>query len=467
MLFNSFQFLIFLPVVLAIYFSTPARLRPAFLVVASCAFYMAFIPAYILILWLLIGVDYTAGLFLDSAREFSRKKAVLVLSLLANLSILGFFKYWNFLADNVNLLLGLKALPLQGMILPIGLSFHTFQSMAYTIEVYRGNFPAERNLVRYALYVLFFPQMVAGPIERPAGLLAQIQEGERIWPERTSEGLRLMLLGFAKKILIADRLAPFVSDTYANCHDYLGPRLWLATLFFAMQIYCDFSGYSDIASGVAKLLGYELCVNFKRPYASLGVGEFWRRWHVSLSSWFRDFVYIPLGGSRAGHGRAALNLLVTFLVSGLWHGANWTFVIWGAWHGLGVATENLCKVRLPAPLGWILTFLWALVGWVFFRAKDIDTACYVIWGGSQGWSLGAAHLEAVFGGNLQENLVNLVLVVALLIYEVAAERLAQRTSEQSLATRPGPERHCLYLLLALAILFLGRFSSNEFLYFQF
>jgi len=466
MLFNSLQFLVFLPIVLAFYLSAPQRLRPALLVVASCIFYMAFIPAYILILWLLIGIDYAAGLWLESSSG-TRKKAILILSLLSNVGILGFFKYWNFFAHNLNAWLGVASLPLQSCVLPIGLSFHTFQSMAYTIEVYRGNFGAERSLIRYSLYVLFFPQMVAGPIERPAGLLAQIQAGPRIVPERTVEGLRLILLGFTKKCLLADRLAPFVNETFDSCHDYLGPRLWLATVFFSVQIYCDFSGYSDIARGVAKLLGYELCVNFKRPYASVGIGEFWHRWHISLSSWFRDFVYFPLGGSRRGPARAVLNLLVVFLVSGLWHGANWTFLMWGALHGLGVCVEKLFGRRLPAALGWTLTWLWVLIGWVFFRAKDFPTACYVLWGGALGWNSGAVTFDAILGSDAQGNLVNLLLITAFLIYEVVAERRLGTSAEEILAGRPLAERHILYFLMMVVTLLMGRFSGNAFIYFQF
>ena len=466
MLFNSLQFLIFLPIVMAFYLMAPQRLRPALLVVASCVFYMAFIPAYILILWLLIGIDYAAGLWLQSSSG-PRKKAILILSLLSNVGILGFFKYWNFLATNLNQWLGVATMPLQSFLLPIGLSFHTFQSMAYTIEVFRGNFAAERNLVRYSLYVLFFPQMVAGPIERPTGLLAQIQAGPRMAPERTVEGLRLMLLGFTKKCLLADRLAPFVAETFDHCHDYLGPRLWLAAVFFSVQIYCDFSGYSDIARGVAKLLGYELCINFKRPYASLGIGEFWHRWHISLSSWFRDFLYFPLGGSRRGPARALRNLMVVFLLSGLWHGANWTFVMWGAIHGLGLCVEKLFGRRLPAALGWSLTWVWVLIGWVFFRAKDFPTACYVIWGGALGWSSGATSWEAILGSDIQGGLVNLLMVGLFLVYQVVAERKLGCSAESILAARPAAERHILYFLMMIVTLLMGRFSGNDFIYFQF
>lgn len=452
-LFNSWQFLFFFPVFLLLYYPSPAPLRRWLLLVGSCLFYMAFIPAYILILWVLIAIDFGAGLLLESSTG-TRKAWILAVSLASNLGILGFFKYWNFLALSLNQWLGLETIPLHSALLPIGLSFHTFQSMAYTIEVYQGKFKAERNLLTYSLYVLFFPQMVAGPIERPAGLLRQLKVGSCFSEARIRSGLRLILLGFLKKILIADRLAPFVSETYAHPHDFLGPRLWLATLFFSVQIYCDFSGYSDIAAGIARLLGYQLIENFRRPYSARGLGEFWRRWHISLSSWFRDYLYIPLGGGRCGPARKSLNLLTVFALSGLWHGANWTFLVWGLWHGLGVCLENLLQVRLP----WLLTFLWVQVGWVFFRASDLSSACYILIGG--GWG---ASLEELAGEAPLEVLCNLILVVALLVYQIVAER----SSETIVAERPWWERQMIYLLMALAIVLVGRWSSNEFLYFQF
>ena len=461
MLFNSFQFALFSPTLLLLYQLCPTAWKRPLLLAASCIFYMAFIPAYILILILLIAVDYAAGILLETTAG-GRRRAWMLLSLVANLSILGSFKYWNFAAMNLNESLGISNIPLLALALPIGLSFHTFQSLAYTIEVYRGRWPAERNLWRYALYVLFFPQMVAGPIERPQGLLRQLQEGPQQSVAANAQGLRLMLLGFAKKLVIADRLAPFVNETFDHAGDYLGPRLWLATFFFSIQIYCDFSGYTDIAQGLARLLGYDLCVNFRRPYVALSLSEFWQRWHISLSSWFRDYLYIPLGGNRKGPARRTLNLLITFLLSGFWHGANWTFLLWGALHGVGVAVENLLKplVRLPAWLGWILTMIWVQICWVFFRAADLKTACYVIWCGAQSGG-------AMLGGNPQETLINLTLAVALLLYQNAAERTTGENAETLLAARPLVERHCFYVLLVLAILWMGRFSSSEFLYFQF
>ena len=308
------------------------RFRWPLLLLFSCYFYMVFVPKYIFILFFLIIIDYVAGLMIEQARGW-RRKTLLVASLVANIGMLSFFKYFNFAeteADRLCAFFGTGFHPAYlNVVLPIGLSFHTFQSMSYTIEVYRGKCRAERHLGIYALYVLFYPQMVAGPIERPQNLLPQFHAPVKFNPVNIFEGFELMLWGLFKKSVIADNLALLVDPAYNDPKAHVGWPMVLATYAFAFQIYCDFSGYTDIARGAARVLGYNLMLNFDRPYHAQSIIEFWRRWHISLSTWFRDYLYIPMGGNRVGKWRHYFNVLVVFLVSGLWHGASWAFVVWG------------------------------------------------------------------------------------------------------------------------------------------
>ncbi|RIK30272.1 MAG: membrane-bound O-acyltransferase family protein [Anaerolineae bacterium] len=404
MLFNSFQFLVFFPVVTTLYFLLPHRFRWGLLLAASCYFYMAFIPKYILILFVTITVDYFAGIGLERAQG-NKKKWILFASILANIGMLGFFKYFNFANDNLAALANFIGwnYPIADLsiILPIGLSFHTFQSLSYTIEVYRGHQKAERHYGYLALYVLFYPQLVAGPIERPQNILHQLHEEHRFEYQRVTDGLKWMAWGMFKKVVIADRMALFVNPIYDSPTSHHGPALVFATLAFAIQIYCDFSGYSDIAFGAAQVMGVRLMKNFQHPYFAKSISEFWRRWHISLSTWFRDYVYIPLGGSRAGARRTAINLFITFVVSGLWHGANWTFVIWGALHGIFVLLNHILEpywtrlrktgfaTRFPSALdglSLLSTFGLVCFAWIFFRASTLPDAFYIATHLFSGWS---------------------------------------------------------------------------------
>jgi len=352
---------------------------------------MAFIPIYIFILFFTIIIDYIAGIIIE--RESGRKrKLFLIASICANVGVLAIFKYFNFFAVNVNAIISAlyitsHAVPLLNIILPIGLSFHTFQAMSYTIEVYRGHQKAERHFGIYSLYVMFYPQLVAGPIERPQNLLHQFKEKHDFSSQNLLDGLRLMLWGFLKKLVIADRLAIYVNVVYHSPKDYHYLNLIIATLFFTIQIYCDFSGYSDIAIGAAKIMGFNLMTNFNHPYFSKNIREFWERWHISLSTWFRDYLYISIGGNRVSMGRAYLNIAVVFLVSGLWHGANWTFIMWGAMHTVFILTymliKQFTKFKLPNSffynlLSGVLTFLLVAFAWIFFRANNIHDAFLII-----------------------------------------------------------------------------------------
>jgi len=340
---------------------------------------MAFIPKYILVLFAIIGIDYTAAIWMEKLSGQPRKRLLMV-SLFANIGILAFFKYFGFANQTLIDFFALfgkefKAYDL-GIILPIGLSFHTFQSMSYTIEVYRGHQKAEKHLGYFANYVLFFPQMVAGPIERYATLGEELRKKQTLNYQNLSAGFRLLLLGFVVKMVVADQLAPFVNQVYAAPTEYNQLQIFLALVFFSFQIYADFFGYSLIAQGSARLLGVHIMDNFKTPYFSASVSEFWRRWHISLSTWFRDYVYIPLGGNRTSIGRWALNTLLVFGISGLWHGANWTFIVWGLLHGVFLLLEKPFK-RYANVLS---TFVLVSLAWVFFRAPDFQSALQILKG---------------------------------------------------------------------------------------
>ena len=489
MLFNSLAYLLFFPAVTLLYFLLPHRWRPVHLLLASCFFYAAFVPAYLLVLGFTILVDYAAGLLIAQSRG-RRRAAWLALSLVANVGVLAAFKYYNFLAGNVNDLLHAlvgqpPALPLLDVLLPIGLSFHTFQAMSYTIEVYRGRQPAERHLGIYALYVMFFPQLVAGPIERPQGLLPQFRERHPFRYDDATHGLRLILWGMFKKVVIADRLALFTDPVFNDPRHYSPVVVLLAAFFFSFQIFCDFSGYSDIAVGSARVMGFRLMQNFDRPYAARTVAGFWTRWHVSLSSWLRDYVYIPLGGNRVPPARWCLNIAVVFLLSGLWHGANWTFVWWGALHALyvvGGAGVDVLRARLgfvtrpdrtPRWYGAVQvvrTFSLVTFAWVFFRSRSLADAFYIagqlprVPGQAGAW-LAAGMPQP---GTLPVTPGKLAYCLGLVIFLEAVHALhGEQPVFAGLRTRPVYLRWAVYYAFLAAILLAGVFNSRPFIYFQF
>jgi len=489
MLFNSLHFFVFFILVTTLFFLTPYRHRWVVLLISSCYFYMAFVPIYILIIGFTIVIDYIAGILIDKA-EGNRRKKYLIVSLIANIGVLAVFKYYNFINDNLSFLLtGFgchNPIPHLSLLLPIGLSFHTFQAMSYTIEVYRGHQKAERHFGIYSTYILFYPQLVAGPIERPQQLLHQFREQYDFDYERVTSGLKLMAWGLFQKVVIADRLAKVVDTVYNDPQHHNSLSLIIATVFFAFQIFCDFSGYSDMAIGAARVMGFNLIKNFDSPYLSKNMHEFWKRWHISLSSWFKDYVYISLGGNRVSVPRWYLSLFIVFVISGLWHGANWTFVIWGALHGFylifSLATKRLrerinCTIpfhKLPI-LSVVTTFLLVDFAWIFFRSKDIDTALYIA--------------ETLFSGiptvfhrllNHQPVLENLglghnglilscLLIVFLLGVQLIQRKMIQRKTRLSerFKSLPFSLRWSIYFGLVLSILFLGFFENRQFIYFQF
>ncbi len=402
MLFNSLQFLIFLPIVVAVYYLIPKPAKHLWLLAASYYFYMCWNAVYALLMLLSTAVTYLCGLGLDflGRREMPRlrklhlRRAVLWTSLVINLGILFFFKYFDFALDSLNALLIHVGLHLTrpgfDVLLPVGISFYTFQALGYTIDVYRGDIYAERNFFRYALFVSFFPQLVAGPIERSKNLLKQLAVPQKFSYENFREGLLHMLWGFFLKIVIADRLALFVDTVYSQDYQNFGGFVVIiATFFFAVQIYCDFGGYSSIAIGAAKILGVDLMENFNTPYLVTSIADYWKGWHISLSTWFRDYVYIPLGGNRKGKARKYLNIMITFGASGLWHGANWTYVVWGLINGFYQVVGSILmplRRRLVAllhlnenslghkALRMLVTFNLILISLVFFRASSLSMA---------------------------------------------------------------------------------------------
>jgi alginate O-acetyltransferase complex protein AlgI len=495
MLFNSLSFYIFFPVVTTLYFLFPFAWRWALLLAASCYFYMSFVPVYILILALTIVVDYWAAIWIERS-EGPRRTQILWGSILVTCLILFVFKYFNFFNANLAGLakfLGWNySLDILSLVLPIGLSFHTFQSLSYVIEVYWGKFKAERHFGIYALYVMFYPQLVAGPIERPQNLLPQFHIDHKFEYERVTDGLKRMAWGLFKKVVIADRLKVYVDLVYGNPAQYDGINFIVATVFFAFQIFCDFSGYSDIAIGSAQVMGFKLMENFKQPYASRSVSEFWQRWHISLMSWFRDYVYIPLGGNRVPVARWYWNIMVVFLISGLWHGANWTYVIWGLLNGIyvvaGAATKSLREsivnklglARIPVVhhvIQVVMTFSLICLAWIFFRAQTVSDAFYMI-----------THLFSVRGEMVtaetsvvkqaiemikpvflvfhkKEFLLMVMLIVGLETVHYVQQHMNIR---RFLSSKPFWVRWMVYYAGLIGILVLGVFhNENQFIYFQF
>ena len=478
MFFNSLHFLAFFPVVVGLYLATPARLRWLLLLAASYYFYAAWRVEYLLLIIVSTLIDYVAGLAMDSTADPKRKRLFLILSLFSNLGILFSFKYFNFFNESLRAVFGVFSVPYEipgfDVLLPVGISFYTFQTLSYTIDVYRGHRSAERHLGIFALYVAFFPQLVAGPIERSTRLLPQFLKKADVSYERAVDGLRLMLWGFFKKLVIADRLAIYVDAVYSQPGDHGAATILLATYFFAFQIFCDFSGYSDIAIGSARILGYDLMDNFNRPYFAKSIGEFWRRWHISLSTWFRDYLYIPLGGNRVSKRRWYWNLFIVFLISGLWHGANWTFVVWGALHGayliVGIVSKDW-RDRFCAAVGirgntrrWIaaaVTFHLVVLSWIFFRADNIHDAALLFAGLLDFGSFDV--ILPVFG-----RYELLLAFGSILILEIVHLLERRQHFGHFLDRRPAFVRWVIYYAFTMSILLFGAINQKQaFIYFQF
>lgn len=494
MLFNSWSFLIFFPAVTVMYFLTPYKVRWLLLLVASCIFYTAFIPVYLLVLAATIIIDYIAALQIEKC-EGRKRSSWLWASIIFTCLILFFFKYYDFFAWNVNAASALMhsdvSMAALHLILPIGLSFHTFQSLSYVIEVYRGNQKAEHHFGIYSLYVMFYPQLVAGPIERPQNLLHQFHDKHNFnhkfnYDEATS-GLRLMAWGLFKKAVIADNLAKFVTPVYDNPGNYDGGVLLVATLFFTFQVFCDFSGYSDMARGAARVMGFKLMLNFDRPYAATSLSDYWRRWHISLSTWLRDYVYEPtaMGLRDRGMYGIVFALMLTFLISGFWHGANWTFVVWGLLHGVGLSLEAVFskqrKKLAKAMPTWlfnsimlVVTFSFVNFTYIFFRAKTIEDATLIL----QHIGHWIFPINRLLGTNMPSLFHSVTSVVTsdnfklncfLILFLVASHSLQSRFNiGERLERSAWWIRWPAYQVAVLSIAFVGVWlGARSFIYFQF
>jgi alginate O-acetyltransferase complex protein AlgI len=447
---------------------------------------MAFVPVYILILLGTIIIDYIAGIMIDNASG-AKRKWFLVMSIVANVGVLAFFKYYNFFTDNINYLFNSahinSYMPLLNIILPIGLSFHTFQAMSYTIEVYRGNQKAERHFGIYSLYVMFYPQLVAGPIERPQNLLHQFHQHHDLEYNNVATGMRQMLWGMVKKVVIADRLALMTDPIFNYPRNYSGIALILAAIFFAFEIFCDFSGYSDIAIGAARVMGYKLMTNFDHPFHSKSITEFWRRWHISLSTWFYDYVFNPLITSLRHWGKKAVafGLLLTFFLSGFWHGAGWKFIIYGLIHGVAIVYEFYTKkyrkrIFKQMPL-WLnngisrgLTFSYVAFSWVFFRAQNVKDAFFIV------RKMTNAPVELFHIVQTRKiaflhlpSLINIILpcTALILFLEIINFLQIKYNFQERFNKIPSFIRFIFYQCGVIAVLFFGIHAKHQFIYFQF
>ena len=490
MLFNSYSFLIFFPVVILIHFILPKKMQYIWLLVASYYFYMNWDARYVLLLLFSTAVTYISGIAIENAGSKKAGKTAVAVSFVLNIAVLFFFKYFHFAIDSVNLLLsGVNiSLPKPSVtfLLPVGISFYTFQALSYTMDVYRKEVRAERNFFKYALFVSFFPQLVAGPIERSKNLLKQVNETHRFDFEKMREGLLIMLWGYFLKLVIADRAAIVVDTIYGNYAEYGGVYLIVASVLFAIQIYCDFAGYSIIAVGAAKILGFELMDNFNCPYLSRSIGEFWHRWHISLSTWFRDYLYIPLGGNRKGVLRKYINLIVVFLVSGLWHGAAGTYVIWGLVHGIYQVVGGITKpVRdklndvfgmKPDSIGHkivrgMITFALVDFAWIFFRAESLGAAIEIIRSMMHIGNIGILGNGALYELGISRWSFRILLfgIVVLLFSDFMKYRgieIRKIILEQELWCRWLCYIAVLWFVLIFGI-WGGTYDSSSFIYFQF
>jgi D-alanyl-lipoteichoic acid acyltransferase DltB (MBOAT superfamily) len=466
MLFNSIDFLLFLPTVIILYYLIPAKYRWIMLLGASYAFYMSWKVEYVLLIIASTLVDYFAALQMEKRESKRSRLPFLILSLCANLGLLFTFQYFNFFTSNVNVLLG-DALPTVELLLPVGISFYTFQTLSYSIDVYNKKQSAERHLGYFALYVSYFPQLVAGPIERYSRLAPQLKKEHKFEYSNLSNGFRLILFGLFVKMVIADNLAPFVDAAYSNPDHYNSIDIGMAMVMYAFQIYGDFFGYSTVAIGAAMMMGVKLMDNFKTPYLARNIGEFWQRWHISLSTWFRDYLYLPMGGNRVRVVKWTINILVVFVVSGVWHGANWTFVFWGALYGvLYLIEKGLNKVfsleekknkysALHVLLS-IKTFVFVTLIWVFFRSQNLDQA-WEMFGAlfTNGWT-GEESLTVSFALTL---ILIAFLIIDMLLYNT---RFDTWIGEKHLSVR-----WSVYSILIFCIIVFAGVEHYPFIYFQF
>ncbi len=483
MLFNSLGFAVFLPIVFLIYWALPHKYRVGVLLIASYYFYMSWNVKYVVLILFTTVISYICALYLEKTDDDKRKKLYVLTAVVASLAVLFTFKYFNFTVTTIQRIADKIKIPLHtttlSLMLPVGISFYTFQTLSYVIDVYRKRVNAEHNFFTYAAFISFFPQLVAGPIERSENLLPQIKGEHRFTYEEGSYGIKLMAWGFFKKLVIADNLALFVDMVFDDPESYTGFPMVLAVLFFTIQIYCDFSGYSDIAIGTARLFDIKLMKNFDSPYFATSIQDFWRRWHISLSTWFRDYVYIPLGGNRVKKGRQYFNLMATFTLSGLWHGAAFSYIAWGMMHGLVQCIEKAVGVTVgtvPAchtsrdkrglsPLSRLRVFITAAALWCFFRATSLKQALYVFKHMPDGITGGLNY----FTGGIKvfdTNLLCWMIIPVLMLYLYDRASLKVDIMRELCKLKP-IARWFIYVVFMIIFLLLASFNSQEFVYFQF
>lgn len=488
MSFNSVSFLIFLPITVILYWVLPQRFRWIMLLIASYIFYLSWNFWLIFLILFTTGVSYVSGLLLEKYESKKIKKLCLIVTLICCLGTLFFFKYFVFSVNLIFDFANLCGADLEeftfSLILPVGISFYTFQTLSYVIDVYKGRIKAEKHLGYYALFVVYFPQLVAGPIERPENLIPQLKEEHKIDPEDICTGLRIAAVGFFKKVVIADGVAVYVNAVYNNVSEANAVTVLVGTALFALQIYCDFSGYTDIAIGVARLMGVKLKDNFNQPYLATNIKDFWRRWHISLTSWFTDYVYIPLGGSRCKLWRWALNVMIVFLLSGLWHGASLTFVIWGAIHGVyqiigklkGIAIKKLAdkysfKIYdnlFTVTVKRIITFALVCFAWIFFRGNSLSDCGILIGKIFTDWHSPISSLKAIGINGTVIIEISLMAVALLLMHNVLKyDDKKPLLFGQTIAAH---KIFYAYLILAVAVAWIALVTSggeSAFIYFQF
>lgn len=501
MLFNSYSFMLFFPVVVLIYFVIPKRTRYIWLLISSYYFYMGWNPKYALLIAISTVITYLSGILLERVKTedkkstwWDRAKIVVAFSFIFNLGILVFFKYFDFILQNLNSMLSAVGVEIINrpfdIILPVGISFYTFQALGYTMDVYRGEIKAEKNILRYALFVSFFPQLVAGPIERSKNLLRQIEHIDtiKLWNyERVTKGFILMLWGFFQKMVIADRVSIIVDQVYDSYWMYGSVELILASILFAVQIYCDFASYSLIAIGAAKVMGFSLMENFNTPYFTRSIQEFWRHWHISLSTWFRDYLYIPLGGSRCSKGKKYRNVMITFLVSGLWHGASWSFIAWGGLHGAYQVVGDIIKpwkIRINEKfhvktesfsykLGQVLiTFFLTDFAWIFFRMNSLKFSLDFIGRIITKWNPWVLFDQSLYELGLSQQEMHVLLIALVLLFLIDLVRfkckmtLDMFLAEQCIWFRWGIIFFIFFFIIVFGI-YGPTFDAKQFIYFQF
>ncbi len=490
MIFNSFSFLWFFPLFLILYRVLPNKLRWIGMLIMSYYFYACWQPTLLVLILFTTAVSFFCSIGISKTQKRGLQKLYLVTALVASLSVLVFFKYYNFLVSNITELLSLTPLEVPdltlNLILPVGISFYTFQTLSYVIDVYRGTMPAETHFGYYALYVSFFPQLVAGPIERPENLLPQLKERKPFDPAEGVWGLKMMAVGFFKKLAVADQLAPVVNSVYNDVGGEAtnGFTVAIATLLFAIQIYCDFSGYTDIAIGCARVMGIKLMQNFNDPYSATSIRDFWKRWHISLTTWFTDYIYIPLGGSRCSKAKHLSNIFIVFLISGFWHGAAWTYVLWGVVHGLyqivGILTRKpreklLEKLKISQDALWLkwarraFTFVLVCLAWVAFRANSLGDMTSLYRELFMGWSdvsISASLTALGLNGIKIATAILSVVCLNILDKQVVLTPPKEKFSSPALASSLKYVVLC-WAIAAAWLLLLSQGGASSFIYFQF